>query len=139
MNFTNAITILSLALIPCLLGLAVWGAGRWMRRRRHREGAEQEIEGVLMATCACCGKEFQASPDSFIEVGWDAREATDEEMEEIETSGMEPVGLDDLNRMQWGEPLDDAALRELDEKGEVVTGAQPWCDACREKLFGEDA
>jgi hypothetical protein len=136
MNFSNAITILSLAVIPCLLGLAVCGVGRWMRRHRHER---QEVEGILMAVCACCGKEFHASPDSFIEVGWDTHEASDEEMEQIEASGLEPVGLDDLNRLQWGEPLDDAALRELDEKGEVVTGAQPWCDECREKIFGSDA
>lgn len=88
----------------------------------------------LLIACAECGVPFEASPDSFVEVGMSPAEATDEQMAEFEESDARPLTREDLATM------DDAGLRALGLdraaadallRGEdVTTGAIALCPKC---------
>lgn len=139
MNTHNFMILFGYAFLAWVLFLAVLAlvlVRRWPASRSKRDD-------VLMANCAMCGVSFETTPDSFVEVGWDAVDATDEEMEELDALGdgaMEPMSTQDalamLNKAGVGEPLDAAAMMKLLEDGEVDTGAQAWCLGCRKKHFG---
>jgi len=135
MNTDNAIILLGCGLLAAVM-LGVCCVIRWCFQRKRNV--------ILYADCALCGKRFVATPDSFVEVGWDAETVSDEQAETLEVPALEFMTSAEiislLNQQEPnGVPLDAAALRELMENGTVDTGAQTWCAGCRKKHFGIDA
>lgn len=94
-------------------------------------------ENPLETRCAVCGKQFEAHPDSFVDVGFSAIHESEEGAGELIESG------DALPHEEWmgaetvagklGIEVDDA--EKLLEDGEVQVGAEAWCDKCIDEAF----
>lgn len=96
-------------------------------------------DNPLLSTCLFCRKQFEAHPDSFVEVGYTAMHEDDLD------DGDGIIDLDessDYHLMEQGiEPEMAEKLRTMQVGDEITTGAAAVCDSClnsEEWTFGPE-
>lgn len=97
-------------------------------------------DNPLLVSCAGCGTPFEATPDSFLEVGFVAEEgdADDDEDEDcISKEDLAAMSEIDLRAFGLDASARDAILA-AKPGDDVQTGAEPFCARCYAQMFPDE-
>ena len=96
-------------------------------------------------TCEWCGKEFDATPDAFVESGYSAFDGSepdeaddwkgDPTLQPVQDIGLDSITESQAEEMKSKMGLNDAQLKELLTTGSVENGASIVCIECQDSAL----